>query len=91
MPLDNVPSFSRIRRSIFLAHRNSVPNMASPKGITTMAGPGRTIIAKPMSRTENPRRAMRRRRPQSNIHLSLPESRLIRAEIGGGSTEAVGG
>jgi hypothetical protein len=37
-----------------LAHANSTARMARPSGMTTMAGPGKTIIANPAARTIPP-------------------------------------
>lgn len=42
------------RRSQRLAHANSVPRIASPSGITMIAGPGMTTSTTPMSKTVNP-------------------------------------
>jgi hypothetical protein len=40
--------------SKILAQINSVPSIARPRGITMMAGPGKTIMAIPISRTVKP-------------------------------------
>jgi len=41
------------------AHTNSVAKIANPAGITTTAGPGRMIIATPISTTVPPMMAMK--------------------------------
>lgn len=40
-----------------LAHRNSVARIPRPKGMTSVAGPGVTTMATPMSRTVKPTKA----------------------------------
>jgi hypothetical protein len=42
------------RFKILLAQKNSVAKIPNPKGMTTTAGPGSTIMATPTSRTVNP-------------------------------------
>lgn len=37
-----------------LAQANSVPRITNPAGITIKAGPGKTIMAAPIKRTEKP-------------------------------------
>src|SRR5512139_396684 len=46
--------YSRTRRSRRRAQTNSVARIARPAGITTNAGPGRTIIATPIATTVPP-------------------------------------
>ena len=45
---------SRVFFNKDLAQTNSVARMASPSGMTTTAGPGKTIIAMPISNTVKP-------------------------------------
>jgi len=46
--------FSLNLLSKFFAHINSVARIPNPRGITTIAGPGNTIIAIPMRSTVKP-------------------------------------
>lgn len=45
---------SRVFFNKDLAQTNSVARMASPSGMTTIAGPGKTIMAMPISNTVKP-------------------------------------